>query len=463
MSGLRIGPWLLVEQVGFGPLGVLYRATDSTKTAALKILNLPMEVSLPGDLLSLRRLAHPNIAEFYEAGIHAGMPYYAREWVPGTDLVSLIKTRTNHDSAWRDHAISIAVQLCRAMNHGHRRSLLQRNLKPSNVIVMPNGQIKVTDFGVSKVLAIPPLNLPADPWVGLPFLAPEQFTGKPFTRRSDIYSLGAVLYSLVTGRPPFSAANSAEYVHKHCYVLPDRPANFVSRLPNDFDELICNLLAKDPGRRPATVNNVHEELEKLRSRLERKGDQIPWPEDVGDTNLHAPLSETTIAEVKGEDKFESEVKPLMKRMTVVLPLLLGVVGLLIFLLTRPGPPPDDLYKQGMALMATGQPTEMDRAWYDYFEPLSRKYPNAYTEEIARIKETRQINRELKKAIDQGNLARYSCESERWYYRGVAAAKLGDWETALKHWQQAATYTEEKIWPDAASRAIEEVQKSRQGR
>ena len=181
------------------------------------------------------------------------------------------------------------------------------------MILAPDGSLKVTDFGVAKAFNLSPLSLPADAWGTAGFVAPEYFTGKPFTRRSDLYALGGLLYCLVTGRPPYPAGTLAELMHKHCYVLPDRPAQFVPKIPPELDDLICDLLAKDPGRRSGSAAAVLADLDAVRGRVERKGETVPWPADPGDTAMHAALAETS----PGPDTSVPREKPLLSRAVVV--------------------------------------------------------------------------------------------------------------------------------------------------
>ncbi len=272
MTGQRVGNWVLGEELGRGPHGVVYKAhaaDDPSRLAAVKVLHPDPArgpdflVKFPAEMLAFHRLNHPNIVKYYDAGVlSGGSPWYAAEFVDGADAATLLKSRPKKPEEpglnWKDEVIPAAVQAARALKHGHHRSILHRNLKPSNVLIARDGTVKLADFGVAKVFGESPLTLPPDPLGTAGFLAPEHFTGKPLTRRSDLYALGGVLYTLLTGRPPFTAATTAEFLHKHCYTLPDRPAHFVRDLPPDLDDLVCGLLAKDPARRPASPAAVLE-------------------------------------------------------------------------------------------------------------------------------------------------------------------------------------------------------------
>lgn len=460
-----MGNWTLGPEIGRGPTGVTFLATSFVdgSTAAVKVLhaNIVDAASLPklpGEFLALRRLTHPNLASILEAGVYAGQGYVVREWVEGIDLATLLKSHHSTDT-WRQLAISMAVQIGWALHHGHRRSLLHRRLSPSNVIVSSDGKkVTLTDFGLAKIVPVPPLSLSSETWSSLAFQPPELFTGKPSTKRSDLYSLGAVVYAAVSGRPPFSATTAAEFMHKHCYLLPDRPINIVPKTPIDLDDLICSLLAKDPARRPQSALAVLDDLDKLRGRLERKKISVLWPADPGDTNQHSPLSSDQLTMSEAESPSVSS-RPIFARMTVVGPSLAFVVVILLYLLLRPGPTAQEYFDGAQRLLATGKPDDAERAWDDYLEPLTRKYPGQFTDEISVLRAGRSLGRDLIRAIEQGVKARYGSEAERLYARGIALARVGAFAEAKECWEQAATTTDaSEQWIAASKRAINEMSK-----
>src|SRR5262249_8920951 len=145
---------------------------------------------------------------------------------------------------WRD-ALEIVLQICPALKHVHDHGIIHRDLKLSNVLVRADGIAKLTDFGIAKVFATTDLTQTGGV-IGTPeYLSPEQGQGKPVTKKSDIYSLGIVLYALLTGRVPFLGTSALELMHKHRYSQFDRPAKLVGELPHDLDEIVCQMLAKD--------------------------------------------------------------------------------------------------------------------------------------------------------------------------------------------------------------------------
>jgi hypothetical protein len=448
MTGLKIGPWILGSELGRGPVGTVYRAAhadDPAKVAAVKLLRpeLCQATGFPekfqAEMLALHRLNHPNIARYYESGIHAGSAYFACELVEGSPLTELLRAARKPEEPgldWRSVGLSLAVQVSRALRHGHHRSLLHRDLKPGNVIVQPDGVLKLTDFGLGRLFLASPLSLPAEPLGTACYLAPEFFIGKPLTRRSDLYALGGLLYTLFCGRPPFAAGTAAEFMHKHCYVLPDRPIQFVPKLPHDLDELICTLLQKDPNRRPASAPAVIEELDRIRGKAERKGERVVWPAAEGEgTGTLAALA----AEAEANAEYQRfRPRPLMSRPAVVIPLFLLFVAFSLALYFWPRPSADELYQSAQPFLSSENPDDWQHAWNEYLQPLSEKFPDAHSAELTSIRTKIDDRAKLKRAIDAGARAKAGSEAERLYLRGLALSQSGDRDQARQTWQALRT-------------------------
>lgn len=446
MTGAKFGNWVVGPELGRGPHGIAYRAKDdSGRAAVLKVLTLDATRTpeflqrFPAEMLFLQRMNHPNIAKFYDSGVHAGTAYYATEFVEGTDLGTLLRKpgRTADEPGlnWKDDLVRVAVQAARALKHGHHRSILHRDLKPANVLVTADGAVKLTDFGVAKVLNLPPLGGDADPWGAAGFTAPELLTGKPFTKKSDLYALGCVLYAAATGRPPFSASTAAEFLHKHCYTLPDRPSHVAPKLPGEMDEVILGLMSKDPARRPPTAAALLEQFDQLRGKLERKGVTVVWPPDPGDTTGTMPA--LRIAGDSDEEEATPDPRPLLSRPAVVVPLFLLVAGILVYgLFFGGGPDPESLYASAQPLLASDDPADWDKAWDEYLDPISRRHPDLYTKEIAEARSRINDRRELKRTVEQGAKFKPRSEAETAYFRGLRLAQVGDFPAAKRTWESA---------------------------
>jgi hypothetical protein len=436
MIGARVGNWHLEAEIAHGPLGIVYAARgydDSGRHAAVKVLTEslardPVFVQkFPGEMLALQRLDHPNIAKWFDSGIHAGHAYVAAERVEGADGAKLLEAGRR---PWRE-VLVIAVQAARALKHGHNRNLLHRDLKPANLMLTADGTLKVLGFGFAKIAASP---LAATPAIGTAaYLPPETASGKPPTRRSDFYSLGGVLYTLLTGRPPFTANTVVELTHKQCYSLPERPGMLVPELPAEFDEFVCTLLAKDPAKRPATAQAVLDELERIRGKLERKGESLAWPAKLKPDTAEMAALPASLGGFGPEPDAPPPPRPWLRRPWFVAPLFALVLGAIVLGFARSGPSADELWSKAEPLVQSEDPADWDRAWDDYLEPLSRKHPERYAEEVARAKTRIRDRKELLRAVAEGARLEVRSEAERGYMRGLRLAQAGEAGAARRTW------------------------------
>ncbi|HEY1192420.1 MAG TPA: serine/threonine-protein kinase [Gemmata sp.] len=437
MIGARVGNWYVEAEIGHGPLGVVYRArgfADPGTTAAVKVftgVRDPGAVQrMSAELLPLQRLDHVNIAKTLDCGTHGGLAFVASEFVTGTDCAKRLEAGK---LPWRE-VLGIAVQAARALKHAHNRNVLHRDLKPANFMLLPDGTLKVLAFGVAKVFPAPPAHVPA---IGSSaYLPPETASGKPLTRRSDLYSLGGVLYTLVTGRPPFSAGSVVELMHKQCYTLPERPGLIVSDLPPEVDELICALLDKNPARRPGTATALLDELERVRGKLERKGEKLAWPAKVTPDTAELP----TLAALGGAGEGAEappERRPLLKRPGVVVPLFLLAVAALVVPFAWPSASPEELFAAAKPLAESENPADWDAA-EKYLEPLAREHPNRYKDEVAAARRRIRDRRELRRAVAEGAKADPRTDAERGYLRGLRLAQSGEPVQARQVWESVVT-------------------------
>lgn len=454
--GAWIGNWYLEEEVSRGAQGILYRARsyqDDGRLAAVKVFegviarNPDIPQTFSADMLPLQRLEHANIARYYDSGISAGVVYIAWEWVNGEDYAQRLRQGPR---PWQE-VLQVAVQMARALKHAHNRNILHRELKPAHVMRTEDGVVKLLSCGLARIIP-PPVAMTPSPLGAESFQPPELSSGKPYSRRSDFYALGGVLYALLTGRPPFSAASLVELTHKHCYMLPERPAMLVPDVPPELDDFVCLLLEKNPTRRPAHALQVLEELERIRAKLERRGRKIDWP---------APLTPDTVETValtqqkdgKTESENRQEPRPLLQRAWVVIPAFVIVVGLLLYAFLRPRVPAEELYEAALPLMQSEHPEDWEYAWQHYLEPLSRYYPDRYTGEVAAFRQKLREYRELQRLIAEGTHWQPRSEAERAYWRGVRMAQVGDVVAARRIWSALIVVFEpqqsERLWVELA--------------
>jgi hypothetical protein len=454
--GARIGNWYLEEEVTRGAQGVLYRARsylDDGRLAAVKVLEgviarqPDIQQKLAADMLPLQRLEHANIARYYESGISAGVVYIACEWINGEDYGRRLRQGPR---PWQE-VLQTAVQMARALKHAHNRNILHRELKPAHVMRTEDGVVKLLSCGLARIIP-PPVAMTPSPLGAESFQPPELSSGKPYSRRSDFYAFGGVLYALLTGRPPFTAASLVELTHKHCYMLPERPALLVPDIPPELDEFVCLLLEKNPARRPANALQVLEELERIRAKLERRGRKIDWP---------APLTPDTVETValtqqkdgKANSETQQEPRPLLQRAWVVIPAFVMVVGLLLYAFLRPRIPAEELYEAALPYMQSERPEDWEYAWQHYLEPLSRYHPDRYTGEVSALRQKLREYRELQRLIAEATQWQPRSEAERAYWRGLRMVQMGDVAAARRLWNALIVVFEpqqsERLWVELA--------------
>lgn len=468
MIGEQFGDWRLDEELTAGPHGARYRATavnDSARTAIvilMKELSPPFgefESSFTREVLTLTKMSHPHLVAYYGGGIQQQRPYLVAEDVQGTDFQTLLR---NGDRPTWQQFMSAALQLVSALRHAHRRGILHGDLKPENVLRTPEGAVKLAHCGLAKFHPVDLTPNNTNPLASAAFLSPEQVSGKSATKRSDFYSLGCLLYSLLTGRPPFTATNMAELIHKHCFILPERPTHFVPELPHEVDAFIMRLMAKDPQNRPGSGTLMLEELERLWALFEARG-QLPKREPLPVDGPPSPLASNL--KKKEERAFpprEVVKPPLLSRPWVLLPLFLSVVGLIVlgFQFTREDP--EELFAKAEPLMQSTDPADWERAWHEYLEPLARRYPDFHAEQIKSFRNKVEPLAELRRAQLAARNAQYASEGERFYNMGLRLCQAGDVAGARRIWERTviafAGVEQERRWVLLSQQALDRTPK-----
>lgn len=257
-SDKKLGPFHIKWEIGRGGTAIVYRATDtrSAREVALKILPPPIATDQTflkrfiKEGKNATRLRHENIVTTYEAGEIDGIYYIAMELIPSGTLAEMSSKRDQLLSI--DENINILSQIAGALDFAHSQGVLHRDVKPSNILVDPDGRILLTDFGTAKQMVTEDTMLTATGQrIGTPsFMSPEQITGDyPVDYRSDVYSLGVIAYKLFTGRLPFTGSSQTELLHKIIYETPISPDVLNPELPPNMVYNLKRALAKNPAQR----------------------------------------------------------------------------------------------------------------------------------------------------------------------------------------------------------------------
>jgi WD40 repeat protein/serine/threonine protein kinase len=253
--------------LGEGGMGVVYRARQVAldRLVALKLLRGGSSKRLArfrAEALADARLQHPHLVQIFEIGEHQGQPYLALELLEGGSLEAKIagKPQAPHDAA------TLVCVLARAIQYAHSRGIVHRDLKPSNVLLTAEGTAKIADFGLAKFLQGTEGQTQEGDLVGTPrYMAPEQTSGAPEAvgPAADIYSLGVILYELLTGRAPLQAPTPVETLLLIRTQEPLPPSRLLPRLPRDLETICLKCLQKDPRRRYASAQDLADDLERF--------------------------------------------------------------------------------------------------------------------------------------------------------------------------------------------------------
>ncbi|MGH2902655.1 MAG: protein kinase domain-containing protein [Solirubrobacteraceae bacterium] len=259
------GRYELLEVIGRGGMGTVYRATDSVlrRTVAVKVLANPLAedpmhaARFEREARAAAALAHPAVVAVYDTGADQSSRFIVMEYVAGRNLAVMLRKEA---PLGPDRAASIAGQVADALAVAHAAGIVHRDVKPGNVMIAEDGSVKVLDFGVARITDGATLTQTASIPGTAAYMAPEQALGAQADARSDVYSLGCLLYAMLTGRPPFTGEALAAVLNQHVNSDPRPPRETNRRVPPALDTLVMGMLAKAPDARPQSATQVRARL-----------------------------------------------------------------------------------------------------------------------------------------------------------------------------------------------------------
>jgi serine/threonine-protein kinase len=267
MEQPQLGRYTIDGEIGRGAMGVVFRATDTVlqRTVAVKTVNMALEKD-HADKYEARffqearaagGLNHPNIVTVYDAGKAGDVVYMAMEYIQGVELRTLL---TEGQPMALGRALAIAAQVAEGLGYAHQAGVVHRDIKPANIMVTADGPVKITDFGIARMRASADLTQ-TGMMLGSPkYMSPEQVIGKRADHRSDIFSLGVIIYEMLCGAPPFNGENVTALMYQTVNFVPPPPSTINASVPEMLDFIVAKMLAKPVEERYQDAHEVARDL-----------------------------------------------------------------------------------------------------------------------------------------------------------------------------------------------------------
>lgn len=301
----------IVKSIGEGGMANVYLANDTIldRKVAVKVLRGDLSTDdkfirrFQREALSVSNLSHPNIVEVYDVGEEDGQHYIVMEYIEGKTLKQLLKKR---DSLTLTEVIDIMTQLTDGIAHAHESYIIHRDIKPQNIMIQDDGRIKITDFGIAMALNATQLTQTNSVMGSVHYLPPEQASGKGTTVKSDIYSMGILMYELLTGTVPFKGDNAVEIALKHMKdkipsIRKQNPA-----IPQSVENILLKATAKNPRNRYDTAREMHEDLVHCLDEEHANDKKVTFEYPENDLDITAPLPVTNPKKKVEKPKKEKE-------------------------------------------------------------------------------------------------------------------------------------------------------------
>ena len=329
----HLGRYEIIGELGHGAMGVVYKAKDPLidRILAIKTISLSLamdeqdeyEARFYQEAKAAGRLSHPNIVTVFDVGKSGDIAYIAMEFLQGRELRDILSEEKRLPVS---QVISIARQVAHGLSYAHEHGIVHRDVKPSNIMLIRDGLVKITDFGIARMPSST-IRTQAGVVLGSPkYMSPEQVLGTSIDQRSDIFSLGVMLYEMLVGRAPFAGDSVNAVMYQTMHTDPPPPGTLNPEVPARLDLIVAKALAKKPEDRYQSARELADDLRACRDAPARSGTQgeAPQPQAAkpeaspADTTIAVKLtapdtkphhSETDMGLTKYSDPFEVLARP----------------------------------------------------------------------------------------------------------------------------------------------------------
>lgn len=454
----QVGPYRIERKIGTGGMGNVYLGVHNVtgKTAAIKVLPPSMAREegfvqrFHREIESLRKLSNRHIVELYEDGTTDDSTfYYSMEYVDGSTLTTEITDRKR--LPWKD-VIEITLQIASALKAAHDAGIVHRDLKPSNLLLTKEGVVKLSDFGVASLFATSRLTRTGGIVGTAEYMSPEQARGQRASKRSDLYSLGAVMYAMLTGRPPFTGPTANDILQKHQFAHFDKPSRYVPEIPRLLEDVVCQLMEKDSAKRPHDALVLMKRLEQIRVRLQYQednsesptidrpapGETLPSDFNEAPTPTGQPGSATMVRNVMRADATASLVKSPVARffdnIFVLITLFAFIVVAGVWLSRRPKIDPEQNLNSARAILKQPASPAWVRARDEYLQPLldNKLLPDAESEIQSLVDQANQYEFSRSLRADKDSSATADSEIQRLIRKTFDLYNEGEAASAREH-------------------------------
>ena len=400
----RLGEYLIGKKIGAGGMGTVYLATNVHTDQQVAIKVLPGALARePGfverfhrEIEALKKMHNPYVIEFYNSGVENEIYYYVMEYVEGETLTKRIRREKRVD--WKT-TVNICIQICSALKAAHDAGIIHRDLKPSNLILKDDNTVKLADFGVAQLFASEKLTVTGGIIGTAEYMSPEQAEGKRVTKQSDLYALGAVMYVMLTGKPPFSGKTMLAIIQKQKYGQFDRPGRYVDDLPVWLEEIVCQLLEKDPQKRFPDAYVLSRRLQEVLNKHELSSSDETYALNGSGASAMSPtvvqsapdqeIGEGTLMQGLMRAQLESESTG--SRLAQLLDntyFLLGILAVLIvggyFWFQERVLTPQEMFNEAKQIMLQPENPEWYTARDKYLLPLLEQNPEKWDYEVEKL-------------------------------------------------------------------------------